>query len=148
MLEMKQNILPLKYDQTTIEFSTTMLQMKQTQTATALARALVTYVSCTRSQAMMTSMSLLFISNLSQAHAATPSQSTQAADERVEEQRLWNEEVNKYRHKEDKHVYQRFANPNKYRDGIVVNSAQDLIEYSIEELNKKELFIPDFMKLY
>lgn len=114
----------------------------------ALARKVVSYVCYTHSQPIMSSMSLILLASFSQqAQALTSSQSTQAADARVEEQRLWTEEVNKYRQKEDKHVYERFANRYKYRDGIV-NCAQDLIEHFVEELNKKELLIPDFMKLY
>ena len=42
--------------------------------------------------------------------------------------------MNKYRHKDDRNVYDRFVNPKKYRDDIV-KSAQDLKEYSLTKEN-------------
>ena len=123
------------------------LELKHTKLEAALAREVGSYIGRTSAQANKTSLGLLSLADLSQANAITSAQCTQVAAYRVEEKRLKRMEMEKHRHEEDKDVLARFAKPYQYRDDIV-NSAQDLKEYSAEELNKEKKSIPDFMNLY
>ena len=107
--------------------------IRETKKVSALAALVRSYIKDTHQKATVTSMTLIQLADLSQAHAVTDAQNTQAAAERDGEKRLKRMEVEKYRHKEDKHVHERFSKPNMYCDEIV-NCAKDLKEYSIVEL--------------
>ena len=123
-------------------------ERKVERKVSALAALVRTYIKDTHQKATVTSMTLIQLADLSQAHAVTDAQNTQAADERDAEKRLRRMEVEKHRHEEDKHVYERFAKPNMYRDQIV-DCAKDLKEYStVELLNEEKSGVPKFMNLY